>query len=280
MEGGVNLHSHTHQSPGHRNDELGGSSTRAEPTDDEMSETQAYTDSKSNPPNNKKEAPNAQFGRLTPAQRRRAIIRDEEGGPSSQPEASIKQIPRASSQTSTTRDELHQSDGYEENAPVHPTPTATHVPVSGIEAGRRALDSHGPVYQTYHEYGNHGPQNEASKFGIPLISLIPNAQSVNRNGVPDHGGQPYQHDWGDYEREIDPHLEQIHTPAFMESKAWAYSKLILHVLAILLSISSLGLIFSLIPNRDVISSSVIFSFPVVRLNLFEFDSRWHLTSAR
>ncbi|CAH0026972.1 unnamed protein product [Clonostachys rhizophaga] len=259
MDGRVNIHGHTRQSPRDRNEEGDNSSTRAEPTDDEISEIQAYTDPRSSPHNNQKDNPKAQLGHLTPAQRRRAIIGDEQGGPSSQPEASIKQIPRASSPTSLTPDKLHQNDGDEGNAPVHPTTTATHEPVSENEARRRALGSHGPVYQTYHEYGSHGPQNGASKFGIPLISLIPNAQ----NGVPNHGGQPYQHDWGtDHQREIPSHLEQIHTPAFMESKTWAYSKLILHVLAILLSISSLGLILSLIPYRDVISSSVMFSFPV------------------
>ncbi|CAG9976214.1 unnamed protein product [Clonostachys byssicola] len=259
MEEGASLRSHAHQSPGQPNDELGYSSTRAEPTDDGNFETQAYTDPKSSPHNNKKENPNPQLSHLTPAQRRRAIVGDEEGGPSSQPEASIKQIPRASSPTSITPDILHQNDGDDGNAPVHPIPTAAREPVSRNEASRRALGSHGPVYQTYHEYGNHGPPNEASKFGIPLIYLIPNAQ----NGVPNHSGQPYQHDWdGDHQREIPPHLEQVHTPAFMERKLWAYSKLILHILAILLSISSIGLILSLIPKRDVISSSVMFSFPV------------------
>lgn len=167
MEGGVNLHSHAHQSPGHRNDELGSSSTRAEPTDDEMSETQTYTDPNSNPHDNKKEYPSAQFGHLTPAQRRRAVTGDEKGGLSSQPEASTKQIPRASSPTSITPDELHQNDGDEGNAPVHPTPTATHEPLSGSEAGRRALGSHGPVYQTYHEYGTIDPKMRPRSLGFP-----------------------------------------------------------------------------------------------------------------
>ncbi|CAI6100953.1 unnamed protein product [Clonostachys chloroleuca] len=143
-----------------------------------------------------------------------------------QPEASIEQIPRAFSPTSLTPDELDQNDGDEGNAPVRPTPTATHESVSRNEAGRRALGSHGPVYQTYYEYGNHRPQNKASKFGIPLISLTPNAQ----HGVPNHGGQPYQHDWGYNERENAPHLEpNTHTS--------------LH-------------------GKDVISSSLMFSFPV------------------
>ncbi|CAH0058208.1 unnamed protein product [Clonostachys solani] len=272
MDGGASLHSHAHQSPGDRNEEVGSSSTRAEPTDSEIHDTQADTDPKYNPHKHKKENSEARLGPLTPAQRRRAIIGDEEGGPSSQPEASIKQIARASSPTSITPDELHENDGDDKNTPVHPrlplttphaTAAATHEPVSRDKARKRARGSHGPVYQSYQEYGNHGPQNETSKFGIPLISLIPDTQPVDRNGVTSHGGQPYQHDWdGAHEREAYPYPEEIHTPAFMENQAWANSKLILHVFAILLSISSLGLILSLIPNRDVISSSVMFSFPV------------------
>ncbi|VUC29129.1 unnamed protein product [Clonostachys rosea] len=258
MDGGGNFHGHTHRSLGDRNEGVDISSTRAEPTeadltDDEVNERKAYTDPKHNPNNDKEKSSEAPLAHPVPTQRRRAIIGDEQGGPSSQPEASIEQIPHPSAPVSMTPGELHQNyDG--ENSPVpprssftrpHATASATNEPGPRTEAPQRFLRSHGLVYQNYYEYGNH-PQNEALKFGIPMIPLIPDTQAMNRNGTSNH----------------EPRPGQTHTPAFMESKAWAYLKLVLHVFLVLVSISSLGLILSLIPNRDLISSSVLFSFPV------------------